>query len=137
LTDVGIFVYIAELFPEPGTTLWEKIKSMVLKSDLIIVLWTKNALNSAFVNQELGLANANNKLIVPIVESGVLTHGLLAGKEYISFDKGMDTETYSKLCQSLYNFLQKKLQQQANAAIGGLLGILFLVAILAAFGSKK
>jgi hypothetical protein len=137
LTDVGVFVYLAELFPEPGATLWEKIKTMILKSDLIIVLWTKNALTSAFVNQELGFANGQNKMIVPIVESGVLTHGLLEGKEYVSFERGMDTETYSKLCQSLYSFLQKKIEQQANAALGAFLGILFLIALFAAFGSKK
>lgn len=90
----------------------------ILKSDLIIVLWTKNALNSAFVNQELGLADAHNKMIVPIVETGILTHGLLAGREYISFERGVDTETYTRLCQSLSNFLQRKLEQQTNAAFG-------------------
>jgi len=137
LADVGIYVYVAELFPEPGATLWEKIKSMIVKSDLVIVLWTKNALNSAFLNQELGFADAQGKLIVPIVETGITSHGLLAGREYISFEQGRDAETYSTVCKSLYNFLQKKLEQQRNIALGVGLGILFLVALFAAFGSKK
>jgi hypothetical protein len=137
LAEVGVYVYIAELFPEPGATLWGKIKRMILKSDLIIVLWTKNAHNSAFLNQELGFGEASNKLIVPIVESDMTTHGLLKGREYIPFERGRDTETYSTLCQSLYDFLQKKLNQQTNTALGIGFGILFLVALFAAFASNK
>lgn len=72
---MGVYIYVAELFPEPGVALWEKIKSMILRSDLIIVLWTKNAYSSAFLNQELGFAEAHNKLIVPIVETGNLRNG--------------------------------------------------------------
>lgn len=137
LAGVGVYVFIAELFPEPGAALWEKIKGMILRSDLIIVLWTKNALSSAFLNQELGFAEAQNRLIVPIVETGTFTHGLLEGREYIPFERGRDAETYSTLCQSLYNFLQKKLEQQKNTALGVGFGILFLIALFAAFGSKK
>jgi len=137
LAEIGVYVYVAELFPEPGMTLWEKIKAMIENSDLVIVLWTKNALSSAFVNQELGFAEARQKLIVPIVEKEVTTHGLLNGKEHIVFERGRDIETYSTLCQSLYNFLQKKLEQQTANAFGLGLGILFLIALFAAFGSKK
>lgn len=110
---------------------------MILRSDLVIVLWTKNALNSAFVNQELGFSDAQRKLIVPIVETGTITHGLLQGKEYISFERGRDTETYSTLCQSLYRFLQNKLEQQKNSALGVGLGILLLIALFATFGAKE
>jgi hypothetical protein len=137
LSEIGVYVYVAELFPEPGMTLWEKIKTMIENSDLVIVLWTKNALSSAFVNQELGFAEARQKLIVPIVEKGAVTHGLLNGREHIAFERGRDTETYSTLCQSLYSFLSKKLEQQMASAFGLGLGILFLVALFAAFGSKK
>jgi hypothetical protein len=41
LAEAGIFVYLAELYPEPGVTLWEKIKGMIQNSDVVIVLWKK------------------------------------------------------------------------------------------------
>jgi hypothetical protein len=142
LTEVGIFVYLAELFPEPGVTLWEKIKEMIQKSDVIIVLWTKNAKNSAFVNQEIGYAEGlKTKLIVPLVERGAIPEGLLAGREYILYERGRDAEAFSSLCHALYNFLSKKLEeqkmQQQVAALGGVILILGLIALLAAFGEGK
>jgi hypothetical protein len=144
LAEVGIYVYLAELFPEPGATLWEKIKRMIQRSDIVIVLWTKNAQNSAFLNQELGYAESLNKLIIPLAERGTTAEGLLAGREYIPFERERDAEAYSTLCHSLYKFLLKKLEQQKKqraqqmgAAVGGTLLVLGLIALLAAFGRKK
>jgi hypothetical protein len=145
LSEVGIYMYLAELSPEPGVTLWEKIKGMIQRSDIIIVLWTKNAKSSAFVNQELGYAEGlNNKLIIPLAERGTAAEGLLAGMEHIPYEKGRDAEAFSSLCQALYKFVLKKLEeqkkqqaQQAAAAVGGAVLVLGLIALLAAFGRKK
>jgi len=138
LAEVGVYVYIAELFPEPGVSLWEKIKTMILRSDLVIALWTKNSPSSAFLNQELGFSDQHGKIIVPIIEGGTPIHGLLTGKEYIIFERGRDIETYTTLCKSLAEFLQRRVeQQQRNNAFGAVLGILFVIALFAAFGNKK
>jgi hypothetical protein len=114
LTEAGIYVYFAELYPEPGVTLWEKIKGMIHNSDAVIVLWTKNAKNSAFVNQELGYAEALNKLIIPLVEQGVAPEGLLAGREYIPYRRGRDVESFSMLCNAIYKFLLRKMKKKRN-----------------------
>jgi hypothetical protein len=114
LAEAGIFVYLAELYPEPGVTLWEKIKGMIQNSDVVIVLWTKNAKNSAFVNQELGCAEALNKLIIPLVEQGVAPKGLLVGREYIPYRRGRDAESFSMLCNALYKFLLRKMKKKRN-----------------------
>ncbi|MEM3827955.1 MAG: toll/interleukin-1 receptor domain-containing protein [Conexivisphaerales archaeon] len=144
LSEVGIFVYLAELFPEPGVTLWEKIKEMIERSNIVIVLWTKSAKNSAFVNQEIGYANKANKLVIPLVEKGAVPEGALAGLEYVPFEKGRDTEALSSLCNALYNFLLRKIEdqrkqqaQQAATLIGGAILVLSFIALLAAFGGKK
>lgn len=141
LGEVGIYVYLAELFPEPWVALWEKIKGMIQRSDLVIVLWTKNAQNSAFVNQEIGYADSQNKMIIPLVERETNAEGLLAGREYIPYEKGRDTEAYSSLCRALYKFLLKKLEeqkrQQLATAVGVGAAIIGLIALFAVFGSKK
>ena len=136
LTEAGIYVYFAELYPEPGVTLWEKIKGMIQNSDVVIVLWTKNAKNSAFVNQELGCAEGLKKLIIPLVEQGVAPKGLLVGREYIPYRRGRDVESFSMLCNALYNFLLRKLEEQKKrltTILGIAISILVLVAFLAAF----
>lgn len=142
LSEVGIYVYLAELFPEPGVTLWEKIKQMIQRSDVVIVLWTKSAKNSAFVNQEIGYAEGLNKLIIPLAERGTGAEGSLAGKEYIPYERGRDAETFSSLCHALHKFLLKKLEEQERqrvqqTAIGGVIALLGLIALLAAFGGEK
>jgi hypothetical protein len=38
LTEIEIFVYLVELYPEPSVTLWEKIKDIIQNSNAIIVL---------------------------------------------------------------------------------------------------
>jgi len=141
LSEIGIYVYLAELFPEPGVTLWEKIEGMIKDSHVVIVLWTKNARSSAFVNQEIGAAKIYNKLIIPIVEKGVPVEGVLAGKEYIPFERGLDAETFSSLCNALSKFLLKKVEEQkrqqlTNALVGALI-VGGLIALLAAFGRKE
>jgi hypothetical protein len=96
----------------------------------------KNAKNSAFVNQELGCAEALNKLIIPLVEQDVVTEGLLAGREHIPYRRGRDVESFSTLCNALYNFLLRKLEEQKKrltTILGIAISILVLVAFLAAF----
>jgi hypothetical protein len=142
LSEAGIPVYLAELSPEPGVTLWEKIRSMILSSDIVIVLWTKSAINRAFVNQEIGVASAVEKIIIPVVEEGVETHGALAGKEYIRFNRESTADSVSSICAVLHKFLSKKLeiiqQQQAQAQnFATAIGVILLLAALFAITNKK
>jgi len=40
-------------------------------SDILLVIYTRNAMYSAYVNQEIGYAYAKGKYIIPVVEKGV------------------------------------------------------------------
>ncbi len=46
----------------------EVIAPMIIESDFFIVFYTKKGMRSAWVNQELGFAVANNKYIIPIID---------------------------------------------------------------------
>jgi len=139
LSEVGIPVYLSELYPEPGVTLWDKIKVMIRNSEIIIVLWTKNALNSAFVNQEIGLADDGKRVIIPIVEENVELKGALQGKEYIRFSREDATSTLSSICSILHKYLSKKLEQIKQQQTQGLvlaLGAIALLALLFVAGAE-
>jgi len=142
---IGIPVYLAELEPEPGVTLWEKIKNMIELSDILLVIWTSSAAASPFVNQEIGFATALGKMILPVVEKGTDTRGILEGREYVELDRSNPTNAMASVCQGLSKFLSRKLeyiqameqqQQQAQSAMAGLGALLLLVLLLAALSSK-
>jgi|YelNatPaOPRAMG01_1025707.scaffolds.fasta_scaffold12505_8 hypothetical protein len=87
LKSIGIEPYVAESDIQPGTILWEKLETNIKNSNCVLAIVTKDASMSKTVNQEIAAANALKIPVVPIVEKGVHPEGVLAGKEYIVFDK--------------------------------------------------
>lgn len=84
----GVDVYLCELDPQPGRLLADKIKQRMIESDAVIFLLTPHAVNSVYVNQEIGLAQGLNKPVVPLMQKGTNTAqlGTLEGIEWIYFD---------------------------------------------------
>jgi len=77
MRSMGVEVYIAEYNVPPGARLDEHIKSHLACCDLFCVLWSRNAKESAWVSQEIGLAEAHRRLIVPIMlDDGLPLPGL-------------------------------------------------------------
>jgi len=70
---------------------------------VVVVLITTASINSAYVQQEVGLAHAFNKPIVPIVDSSIDPSrlGMLAEVEWLGFDLTRPAEALSKLTASL------------------------------------
>jgi hypothetical protein len=89
LERAGINVYLAEEDLQLGKSLPEKIIRNIISANCMVVLLTDTGIRSQFVNQEIGVASANNKLIIPMVEKKVKNKvkGLLEGRELIIFDK--------------------------------------------------
>lgn len=67
LENYSIKVYVAEYTAPPGVDLTNHIKSSITSCDLFILLWSSNSKKSEWVTQEIALANANNKPIIPVV----------------------------------------------------------------------
>jgi hypothetical protein len=89
LERAGINVYLAEEDLQLGKSLPKKIIRNIISANCMVVLLTDTGIRSQFVNQEIGVASANNKLIIPMVEKKVKNKvkGLLKGRELIIFDK--------------------------------------------------
>ena len=90
LEKVGIDVYLAEMDPQPGRPLDQKLQQQIDSSDALIVLLTEDAAVSPIVREEIGYAISANKLVVPLVAPTVAQSpallGMLNGREYIPFD---------------------------------------------------
>jgi hypothetical protein len=67
LENYSIKVYVAEYTAPPGVDLTNHIKDSINSCDLFILLWSSNSKKSEWVTQEIALANANNKPIIPVV----------------------------------------------------------------------
>ena len=90
LENVGITVYLAELDPQPGQPLDQKLQRQIDSSNALIALLTETSAVSPIVREEIGYALSAGKLVVPLVDPVVAKSpallGMLNGKEYIPFD---------------------------------------------------
>lgn len=67
LEGYGINVYVAEYTAPPGVDLTNHIRDSIANCNLFILLWSSSAKKSEWVTQELAHANANNKIIIPVI----------------------------------------------------------------------
>jgi hypothetical protein len=88
LSALGVEVYCAEHDNQAGRPLTDKVVGAIRRSDLVVVLLTLQGYDSAYVQQEVGIARAAGKLVVPLLDPGLTEKslGVLQGVEYIELD---------------------------------------------------
>lgn len=88
--SMGVRSYLAQHDPQPGELLSDKVRREIANSDALIVLLTANGYSSPYVQQEIGVAIEQSKLVIPLVHPDLVGAPLamLAGVEFISFDFG-------------------------------------------------
>jgi hypothetical protein len=128
LPDVQCFV--SEYAVKPGTPLAPTIRTSILACDLFILLWSKNAAASEWVPQEIGIAHASQKPILPYtLEPGLSLPGFIKELRYVAAFQNPQQSLYELRETVLKNSMTKQNQQSMAAlAIGGLL-LLFLIAM--------
>lgn len=99
--------YIATYYPKPSMSLTRKIIDKLNRSDCMVVLLTRKASLSQWVNQEVGYFYTQQKPIIPIVEDKVQVKGLLEGIEYIPFKKDSFENAIALTIYSLRNLIPK------------------------------
>lgn len=130
---IDIAAYMFEHDPQPGMYISEKVKQQIRQSDAVVVFLTFNSQFSPYVQQEIGFAEGQGKLIIPIVQQGISPGALamLSGREYIPFDYRCPQAALETFLQSLYQLSASKTQSEANRNIGLLaFGSLILMALL-------
>jgi hypothetical protein len=130
----GIETYLAELYPQPGVVLGDKVASAINQSDCVIGLITSAGGRSQWVNQEIGYAKAKGRLIIPVVERGESLPGFVEGREYVPFDRANPADSINRLIEYLSHLRASK--EDRDKALAGLV-IFFGLLALAAASSKK
>jgi len=77
LSRLDLDPYAFKLFPEPGEIIHEIVLSRIKDSSYVIPFITRNGVQSQWVNQEIGVAHALRKYIIPVVEVGIESKGFV------------------------------------------------------------
>ena len=99
LESEGIKPFVSEWDVEAGANLWPDISSAIMASKIFLVLYTKPAVSSHWVNQEVGFAEGNGKIIIPVAEDTNDLDGLLKGKKCIRFNRRKPYETIDAIVE--------------------------------------
>lgn len=134
LEGLGLRVFVAEYFRQPGTPVTVKVQEELDRSDVFIALLTKEGTDSAAVNQEVGYAVKAGKLVVPLIENGTKPTMFLYGLEGIHFDRFNP----QPMINDAANFVKRIADDRKRLAIVALLIGVVLVALFAlAMGASR
>ena len=86
LTRMKISAYMYEKYPRPGEYIPEVIKTEIRYCKYFVAFLTNAGVASQWVNQEIGIAHAYDKLIIPVNEAGVQSKGFIELREYIYYE---------------------------------------------------
>jgi hypothetical protein len=114
-TGAGVDLYLAEHDVNPGELLSDKVTTAIERSDVVIVLLSKNSLTSVYVQQEIGVAH---QLVIPILMNDVAESslGILNGVEYIYLDPSTPHDGLERLSMALSKLIDHQRQQLESQA---------------------
>lgn len=126
--------FFAEETINPGDKISQKIITSIKLSDLFLVFFSKSSAESNYVQQEIGVAIANEKIIVPILLDSTKPTGMLADRNYLNFH---NPEKRDSELKRLLNFISSKIQSKnKRKTFSVVLGGLALVGLLIYLCSK-
>jgi len=137
LKQSGINVYAAIFYPEPGKQISQKILEEMKSSDCVLLLLTHDSVMSQWVLNEIGMAKALDRLIIPVVEKNVEIPNILAGLEYIKFDKNNPLITIDYI-REYFHYLTSWKEHEDRTRLGfGLAALLFGLILVSSSSKDK
>ncbi len=122
--------YVAQLYLQPGIPLAAKVRSAIAASDCVVALLTKDGSRSAWVHDEVGIAEGLTIPILPVLERGTALNGLLQGRECIEFDGSAPLDAVRNVVHVAHGLKLTKANQERTAALALMvLGLLALAAV--------
>ncbi|KAF5087182.1 TIR domain protein [anaerobic digester metagenome] len=123
----GLTVFFADRSLNPGDFISQRIIQNIKAADLFIVYYSEAASKSTYVQQEIGVARGNNKIILPILLDQTKPSAMLNDVHYLDLhDESKREIELGRLFQFLNQSIQCKNQRQL-AQFLALLGIGYLL----------
>ncbi len=120
-------IFFAEKTINPGDNISQTIINNIKNSDVFIVFYSESAIKSNYVQQEIGVAKSNDKIIIPILLDSNKPTGMLEGINYLNFyDQAKQLTEINRLYNFIVHKVQSKKQRQALIVLG-LLGLGYLL----------
>jgi TIR domain len=129
-----IRIFFADETINPGDLVSQTIIDNIRNSDVFILFYSESAVKSNYVQQEIGVARSNNKLIIPILLDSNKPTGMLEGINYLNF---YDPSKHQAEMGRLYNFIIKTVQSKKKNQILTVLGLLGLGYLLTRGGGHE
>jgi len=118
LADASIQVFVAEHSVQPGDSLAARITTAIESCDLFILLWSRGSKESAWVQQEVGMALGRKKPVLPILlTQGLELPGFLSGIKYLRAHQEVEG-VLAWLKQNVYERAQAKQRTEGLAWLG-------------------
>jgi len=119
LTIPNTKIFFAEKSINPGDNISQTIVNNIKNSDVFLVFYSESAIKSNYVQQEIGVAKSNNKIIIPILLDSNKPTGMLEGVNYLDFyDQAKQQAEISRLYHFIVHNVQSKKQRQALTFLG-------------------
>lgn len=120
-------IFFADKSIDPGDDISQTIINNIKYSDVFLVFYSESAINSNYVQQEIGVAKSNDKIIIPILLDSNKPTGMLEGINYLNFyDQTKQQTEISRLYHFIVRNVQSKKQRRALTVLG-LLGLGYLL----------
>ncbi|MFZ1897522.1 toll/interleukin-1 receptor domain-containing protein [Methanoregula sp.] len=114
----GVQVFFADDDLKPGDIISRRITQNITASDIFLVFYSSSARQSSYVQQEIGVALGQNKIIIPLLLDETKPTGMLANVHYLDFS---DEQKRLSEFTRLYNFIvTNKQTKDRNQLLGGL-----------------
>jgi hypothetical protein len=121
-------IFFAEKTINPGDNISQTIINNIKNSDVFIVFYSESAIKSNYVQQEIGVAKSNYKIIIPILLDSNKPTGMLEGINYLNFyDQTKQLTEINRLYNFIVRKVQSKKQRQALIVLGLLGGLGYLL----------
>ncbi|ABE51464.1 toll/interleukin-1 receptor domain-containing protein [Methanococcoides burtonii] len=110
--------FFADETLNPGDHISQRIINYITNCDVFIFFYSKFAYDSTYVQHEIGVAKANDKLIIPILLDETKPDGMLQGINYLNFyNQNKKQQEFVRL----YNYINQNVQRKnRNSALSTL-----------------
>jgi TIR domain len=115
LANTPLRLFVAQDSVPAGSDLPQQIRSAIAQCDLFVLVWSKNAKDSAWVSQEVGIAHAGNKPILPLViDRDCAPGGFVSNLKYVALHEDLDAgiEAAKQVAMQAYEAKRKALDTQ-------------------------